>query len=153
MEEFKELYRYRLYEKTHILVNNLDDVFKEIKLFIDMKLKPLLVESDYSKFIFDSIEYRYELDEFKWRIHLKDELSDGTSVPYDKEFIKEDKEFMKILEEEYNISMFPKILYDEAFLVFTEVVSEFVDRNKLCDKIEIYDILTIDNNEENNIIY
>ena len=39
MEEFKELYRYRLYEKTHILVNNLDDVFKEIKLFIDMKLK------------------------------------------------------------------------------------------------------------------
>ena len=89
MEEFKELYRYRLYEKTHILVNNLDDVFKEIKLFIDIKLKPLLVESDYSKFIFDSIEYRYELDEFKWRIHLKDELSNGTSVVYDKEFIKE----------------------------------------------------------------
>ena len=136
MEEFKELYRYRLYEKTHILVNNLDDVFKEIKLFIDMKLKPLLVESDYSKFIFDSIEYRYELDEFKWRIHLKDELSNGTSVVY-----------------EFSISMFPKVLYDEAFIVFTEVVSEFVNREKLCEKIEIYDILTIDNNEENNIIY
>ena len=146
MEEFKELYRYRLYEKTYILVNNLDDVFKEIKLFIDMKLKPLLVESDYSKFIFDSIEYRYELDEFKWRIHLKDELSNGTSVVYD-------KEFLKMLEDEFSISMFPKVLYDEAFIVFTEVVSEFVNREKLCEKIEIYDILTIDNNEENNIIY
>ena len=101
----------------------------------------------------DKIKLNYELDEFKWRIHLKDELSNGTSMSYDKEFIKEDKEFMKILEDEYNISMFPKILYDEAFLVFTEVVSEFVDRDKLCDKIEIYDILTIDNNEENNIIY
>ena len=134
MEDFKELYRFRLYNKTHILVNNLDDVFKEIKLFIDMKLKPLLVESEYSKFIFGSIEFRYELDEFKWRIHLKDEISNGTSIEYDKDFIKEDKEFMKSLEEEFGISMFPKVLYDEAFIVLTEVVSEYVDREELCEE-------------------
>ena len=29
MEEFKDYYRFKLYEKTNILVNKLDDVFKE----------------------------------------------------------------------------------------------------------------------------
>lgn len=151
MEEFKDYYRFKLYEKTNILVNKLDDVFKEIKIFIDMELKPLLVESEHTSFIFGSIEYVYELDEFKWRIRLNDELDNA--VCYSKDFIKEDKEFMKMIDEEYNISMFPKLLFDEAFLVLTEVVSEYVNKDELQDKIEIYDILTIDNNGENNIVY
>ena len=91
MEEFKDYYRFKLYEKTNILVNKLDDVFKEIKIFIDMELKPLLVESEHTSFIFGSIEYVYELDEFKWRIRLNDELDNA--VYYSKDFIKEDKEF------------------------------------------------------------
>ena len=153
MENFKELYRYRLYEKTNILVNNLNDVFKEIDLFISYKIKPLLVESNYSKFIFGSIEFIYELHEFKWRIHLKDELNDGNAIEFNKDFIKKDEEFMRLLEDEYGISMFPKILYDEAFLVFTDVVSEYVDRKDLQPKLELFGILTIDNNDENNIIY
>ena len=116
-----------------------------------MELKPLLVESEHTSFIFGSIEYVYELDEFKWRIRLNDELDNA--VCYSKDFIKEDKEFMKLIDEEYNISMFPKILFDEAFLILTEVVSEYVNKDELQDKIEIYDILTIDNNGENNIVY
>lgn len=152
MEDFKEYYRYKLYERTHILVNKLDDVFKEIELFIELKLKPMMIDSEYDAFIFGSIELKYEHEEFKWIIRLKDEISVGNEIYYDKEFIKEDKEFMKMLEE-HDICMFPKILYDEAFLTLTEVVSEYVNKEELQDKLEIYNIMTIDNNGENNIVY
>ena len=155
MENFMNLFRFRLYERTGILVNDLTDVFKEIKLFIDGKIKPDLENLEISGFIFHKIELQKE--EFKWKVIIEDEMTDDI-----REFItlnnvndrfKGKKEFLKSLEEEHGISMFPQDLYGKASIVFTEVVSEFISQKDLIDKIEIFDILTIDNNGINNIIY
>ena len=155
MENFMNLFRFRLYERTGILVNDLTDVFKEIKLFIDGKIKPDLENLEISGFIFHKIELQKE--EFKWKVIIEDEMTDDI-----REFItlnnvndrfKGKKEFLKSLEEEHGISMFPQDLYGKACIVFTEVVSEFISQKDLIDKIEIFDILTIDNNGINNIIY
>lgn len=159
MEEFMDLYRYRLYERTWILVNDLNEVFKEIELFIDKKLKPFLKESELDKLIFESIELCFDGEKFEWRIHLEDDIMLDKAEKFNLTFnnitkyIDEDKEFLKSLESDYGISMFPKVLYEKAFMVLTEVVSEYVRSDKLQSKLEITNIMTIDNNDENNIVY
>lgn len=159
MEEFMDLYRYRLYERTWILVNDLNEVFKEIELFIDKKLKPFLKESELDKLIFESIELCFDGEKFEWRVHLEDDIMLDKAEKFNLAFnnitkyIDEDKEFLKSLESDYGISMFPKVLYEKAFMVLTEVVSEYVRSDKLQSKLEIANIITIDNNDENNIVY
>ena len=49
--------------------------------------------------------------------------------------------------------MFPQDLYGKALVVFSEVVTEYINKKDLLDKLELFDILTIDNNGSNNIIY
>lgn len=159
MEEFMDLYRYKLYERTWILVNDLNEVFKEIELFIDKKLKPFLKESELDKLIFESIELCFDGEKFEWRVHLEDDIMLDKAEKFNLAFnnitkyIDEDKEFLKSLESDYGISMFPKVLYEKAFMVLTEVVSEYVRSDKLQSKLEIANIITIDNNDENNIVY
>lgn len=155
MEGFKNLFRYKLYERTNILANDLTDIFKEIKIFIDEKVKPELEKSEVDKYIFEGIELRKE--EFKWRINNKEEITDEVKeyITLDKinEKFKGKKEFLKSLEENYEISMFPQDLYGKALVVFSEVLTEYINKNELLDKLELFDILTIDNNGSNNIIY
>lgn len=153
MENFKELYRFMLYSETGILVNDLTDVFKEINIFIEKKIKPYIIEKEYKKLIFNSIELRYEDNEFKWRIHLDDEILEDGCVYFDNEDFKMDvKEFKEIIEE-CGLSMFPKVLYDKAFLIFTKVVSDYINNEIIQEKLELFDIMTIDNNGANNVIY
>ena len=88
MEDFKDIFRYTIYKETCVLVNKLDDVIKEINVFIEKKIKPYIIDNGYSKLIFDSVELRYEDDEFKWRIHLQDELLDESMIYFDEKFIE-----------------------------------------------------------------
>ena len=62
------------------------------------------------------------------------------------------KEFKEIIEE-CGLSMFPKVLYDKAFLIFTKVVSDYINNEIIQEKLELFDIMTIDNNGANNVIY
>ena len=155
MERFKNLFRYRLYERTNILANDLTDVFKEIKIFIDEKVKPELEKGEIDKYIFEGIELRK--DGFKWRINNEEEITDEVKehITLDEinEKFKGKKEFLKSLEENHGISMFPQDLYGKSLIVFSEVVTEYINKKELLDKIELFEILTIDNNGSNNIIY
>lgn len=157
MEEIKDLYRARLYERCNILVVDLTDTIREIKLFIDEKVTLELKESDFDKFIFSGLELRNEDDKFVWSVYDKDEISELKS----KEFTLDDiniefkgkKEFLKSLEENHNIENFPKELYGKAFMIFAETISELVHNDKLYDETNIFDIFTLSNNDINNIIF
>ena len=107
MEEIKDLYRVRLYERCNILAVDLTDIIKEIKLFVDEKVIPELKENDCDKFIFSGLELRKEDDKFVWSVYDSNELSDlkPKEITLDDiniEF-KGKKEFLKSLEENHNI--------------------------------------------------
>lgn len=157
LEEFMDLYRYRIFERCKIMVNDLTDVFKEIDLFIEKRVKLYLRDKGYSKLIIDGIELRYEEDNFVWSIHDKNELVD----PNAKEILFDDvnktfkagKEFLKYIDEEEGIILFPKELYGKALVVLAETTSEFIQREELIEEMEISNIFKIGNNGVNNIIY
>ena len=155
MENFINLFRFNLYKRTNILVNDLTDVFKEIKIFIDEKIKPTLEQLEIDGFVFEDIEL--QKDDFKWKIITKDEIVDDIreilTLSNINDKFNEKKEFLKSLEEVHGISMFPQDLYGKALVVFLETVNEVIKQDKLLDKMEIFDIITIDNNGMNNIVY
>lgn len=156
-EEFMDLYRYRIFEKCKIMVNDLTDVFKEIDLFIEKRVKLYLRDKGYSKLIFDGIELRVEDEQFVWSVHDKDELIDPnakeiTIEEVNKKF-KAGKEFLKYIDEEEGIILFPKELYGKALMILAETTSEFIQREVLIEEMDIFGIFKIGNNGENNIIY
>lgn len=157
MEEIKDLYRVRLYERCNILAVDLTDIIKEIKLFVDEKVIPELKENDCDKFIFSGLELRKEDDKFVWSVYDSNELSDLKSKEITLDDIniefKGKKEFLKSLEENHNIENFPKELYGKAFMVFAETVTEIINSDKLYDEINLFDIFTLTNNDINNIIF
>lgn len=157
MEEFIDLYRYNVYNRCRILVNEFTDVAKEIRLFVDLKVKPYMTEKELTKVIFDGIELRKEDDNFVWSIHDKNELKESGAKEFTLDEInskfKGKKEFLKSLEEEYGIDMFPKDLYGKALVVLAETVTDFINKETLFEEMDIFELFKLGNNGENNIIY
>lgn len=156
MEEFIDLYRYKIYNKCNILVNDLSDILKEVKLFINDKIIPFLIEEDYTKLVFDGIELVQTDDNFIWSVHDKDELVDFNSkqITIDEinNLFKGEKEFLNNLEKDHGIELFPKDLYGKAFMIFAETVTEFLESRELYSNIDLFGIFKLDNNGHNNII-
>lgn len=156
MEEFIDLYRYKIYDRCNIMANDLSDIIKEVKLFIDDKIIPYLNEDEYEKLVFDGIELRKNEDGFIWSIHDKNEMIDLNSkhILFNEinNLFKGDKEFLKSLEENHQIENFPKELYGKAFMVFAETVSEIINSDDLYTDVDLFGIFKLDNNGINNII-
>lgn len=157
MEEFIDLYRYNIYTRCKIMVNDFTDVVKEIRLFIDEKVKPYMKEKELNKLIFDGIELRREDVNFIWSIYDKNELKEPGAKEITMDNInnkfKGKKEFLKSLDEEHGIKMFPKELYGKAFMVLAETISEMASNEHLYEEINIFEIFKLGNNGVNNIIY
>ncbi len=157
MDKFKNLYRGILYKECRILANDLNDIFKEIKLFVDEKVIPYIKSNENcDRLVFDGIELNKEEDGYSWSIYDKESLSNQitTEVTMDDINIifKGNTEFLKHIKEE-GIENFPKELYGKAFMVFAITVSEVLRKEELHEELNLFDIFTISNNEYNNIIY
>lgn len=153
INDIKEYFRYRIYENSRILVNNLKDVIEETKVFLDKKIYPYLKEND-ERIIISDIELVYEDEKIVWRIIEKNELNDKPTLKLDLYNIKElfmDEEYVKDIKEKY--SDYPKELCGVSLYSFMEAISYFVYQDELIETLNVCDICMLSNNENNNIVY
>ena len=158
MDKFKNLYRGILYRECRILANDLDDIFKEIKLFVDKKVSPYLNSNENcDRLIFDGIELVKEEDKCSWSIYSKNDLSNQISTEITLDDInlifKGNTEFLKHIKDDHGIINFPKELYGKAFMILAMTVTELLNKSELHEEMNLFDIFTISNNGNNNIIY
>ena len=158
MDKFKNLYRGILYRECRILANDLDDIFKEIKLFVDEKVIPYLINNENcDRLIFDGIELVKEEDKYSWSIYSTNDLSKQitTEVTLDdiNLIFKGNTEFLKYIKNGHGILNFPKELYGKAFMILAMTVTELLNKSELHEEMNLFDIFTISNNGINNIIY
>lgn len=158
MDKFKNLYRGILYRECRILANDLDDIFKEIKLFVDEKVIPYLKSNENcDRLIFDGIELVKDEDKCSWSIYSKNDLSNQitTEVTLDdiNLIFKGNTEFLKHIKDDHEIINFPKELYGKAFMILAMTVTELLNKSELHEEMNLFDIFTISNNGNNNIIY
>ena len=60
---------------------------------------------------------------------------------------------LKELQEKEGIVDFPKDLYGKAFMILAITVTELLNKSELHEEMNLFDIFTISNNGNNNIIY
>lgn len=153
-------FRNVIFDTCRVLINDMTPVIQELKLFIkNILLSP--TEGD-SKIIYriDSIELYKEtksniVKEFKWSLNTNQdteiEVVELTLDNVKSIFKEEKKAFIKLLKDE-GID-FPPTMYGLVFVCFSKLITEYLNQTDLIEKENVYDILTIDNNGENNIIY
>jgi hypothetical protein len=101
INDIKEYFRFKLYENSRVLVNNLNDVIEELKLFLDKKIYPYVTNNE-ERIVISDIEITYENEKVVWRIVEKDEINIQSTLKLDIYNIKEtfiDIEYIKEIKE------------------------------------------------------
>ena len=100
INDIKEYFRFKLYDNSRVLVNNLKDVIEEVQLFLDKKIYPYLQEND-CRIVISNIELLNEDGKIIWRIIEKDEINNKETKELDiyniSEFI--DNDYIKVIKE------------------------------------------------------
>lgn len=153
-------FRCKIFERCKVLVNDISPVIKELELFIkNILLSPSTGDS---KIIYriNSIELYKEtkndmIKEFKWELNTNQdseaEIIELTLDNIQELFEEKKKDFMKTLQDE-EID-FPLVLFGKVFICFADTISDYLNKDNLIEKQDVYNILVLDNNGENNIIY
>ena len=158
MENIIELFRYKIFTRCNILVNDMNDVIKEVNKFAYEKVFPYVLETEgCDKLVFDNIEIRVEDKKIKCSQYVKDDIYEvvTTKINIDEinEFFKGKEEFLKELQDN-GFNEFPKDLYGKAFICLTEVLSDILFREELIEEhFNIFDIFVLSNNGKCNVIY
>lgn len=159
MENIIDLFRYRIFLKCNILVNDMSDIIKEVKKFAYEKVFPYLLETEgCDKLVFDGVEFRVEDKIIKCSEYVKDDIYEvvTTKIKMEEinEFFQGKDEFLKELQEKEGIVEFPKELYGKAFMCLAEVLTELFYQEELIEDIyNIFDICMLSNNGRKNVIY
>ena len=151
INNIKEYFRFRLYEDSRILVNNMKDVISEVQIFLDKKIYPLANEQ---RVIIEEIELMREGDKIVWRIVEKDEINNIPTLYIDANSIVEllDADYVKEIKEKLND--YPKELCGFSLLAFMETINHFVySEEKIDDVYNVFDICMLANNGNNNVVY
>ena len=151
INNIKEYFRFRLYEDSRILVNNMKDVISEVQIFLDKKIYPLANEQ---RVIIEEIELMREGDKIVWRIVEKDEINNIPTLYIDANSIVEllDADYVKEIKEKLND--YPKELCGFSLLAFMETINHFVySEEKVDDIYNVFDICMLANNGNNNVVY
>lgn len=158
MENIIELFRYKIFTRCNILVNDMNDVIKEVNKFAYEKVFPYVLETEgCDKLVFDNIEIRVEDKKIKCSQYVKDDIYEvvTTKINIDEinEFFKGKDEFLKEIQDN-GFNEFPKDLYGKAFICLTEVLSDILFREELIEEhLNIFDIFVLSNNGKCNVIY
>jgi hypothetical protein len=154
INDIKEYFRFKLYENSRVLVNNLNDVIEELKLFLDKKIYPYVTNNE-ERIVISDIEITYENEKVVWRIVEKDEINIQSTLKLDIYNIKEtfiDIEYIKEikeLKEDY-----PKDLCGFSLISFMDTISYFVYSNELIgEPIDVFNICMLSDNGNNNVVY
>lgn len=159
MENIIDLFRYKIFTRCNILVNNMSEVIKESTKFAYEKVFPYLMETEgCDKLVFDGIEFRVEDKKIKCSQYVKDDIYEvvTTKIKIEEinEFFQGKDEFLKELQEKEGFVEFPKDLYGKAFMCLAEVLTELIYQEDLITEVyNIFDICMLTNNGRNNVIY
>ena len=151
INDIKEYFRFRVYENSRILVNNMKDVISETQIFLEKKIYPLANEQ---RVIIEEIELMREGDKIVWRIVEKDEINNIPTLYIDANSIVEllDADYVKEIKEKLND--YPKELCGISLLSFMETINHFVyNEEKIDDVYNVFDICMLSDNGTNNIVY
>ena len=154
INDIKEYFRFKLYENSRVLVNNLNDVIEELKIFLDKKIYPYVTNNE-ERILISDIEIIYENEKVVWRIVEKDEINNQSTLKLDTYNIKElfiDVDYIKEikeLKEDY-----PKDLCGFSLISFMDTISYFVYSNELIgEPIDVFNICMLSDNGSNNVVY
>ena len=156
LNNIKEVYRYNIYKECHILVNDMNDVIEEVKLFLDNVVYPYLKNEDKpNKIIIDDISIRYEDNEIIWSIVLPGQINDDgicIDIYNVKEVFNVNDEYIKIVKEKY--SDFPKELFIKSWMMFMKSLSTIIFSETIInEELNVFDICKIGNNGHNNVVF
>lgn len=158
MENIIDLFRFKIFTRCNILVNDMTDVIKEVSKFAYEKVFPYVLETEgCDKLVFDNIEIRVEDKNIKCSKYVKDDIYEvvTTKINIDEinDFFKGKDEFLKELQDN-GFNEFPKELYGKAFMCLTEVLSDMLFREELVEEpLNIFDICVLSNNGKCNVVY
>ena len=159
MENIIDLFRYKIFIRCNILVNDMSEVIKESTKFAYEKVFPYLMETEgCDKLVFDGIEFRVEDKKIKCSQYVKDDIYEvvTTKIKIEEinEFFQGKDEFLKELQEKEGFVEFPKDLYGKAFMCLSEVLTELIYQEDLIMEVyNVFDICMLTNNGRNNVIY
>lgn len=154
INEIKEYFRYRLYDNSRILVNDLKDVIEEVQSLLENKVYTFLKDVD-ERIIIEDIEIVYENEKIVWRIVDANELNGKPTIYLNTEELKDkfiSNEYMVEFKEKKND--YPKELFGVSFISFMETLNHFIYKDDLIGKpINVFNICMISDNGKNNIVY
>lgn len=152
INDIKEYFRFKLYDNSRVLVNNLKDVIEEVQLFLDKKIYPYLQEND-CRIVISNIELLNEDDKIIWRIIEKDEINNKETKELDiyniSEFI--DNDYIKEIKELYED--YPKDLCGSSLISFIETIYYFIIKEEFITTMDVFGICMLSNNGNNNVVY
>ena len=152
INDIKEYFRFKLYDNSRVLVNNLKDVIEEVQLFLDKKIYPYLQEND-CRIVISNIELLNENGKIIWRIIEKDEINNKETKELDiyniSEFI--DNDYIKEIKELYED--YPKDLCGSSLISFIETIYYFIVKEEFITTMDVFGICMLSNNGNNNVVY
>ena len=152
INDIKEYFRFKLYDNSRVLVNNLKDVIEEVQLFLDKKIYPYLQEND-CRIVISNIELLNEDGKIIWRIIEKDEINNKETKELDiyniSEFI--DNDYIKEIKELYED--YPKDLCGSSLISFIETIYYFIVKEEFITTMDVFGICMLSNNGNNNVVY
>lgn len=152
INDIKEYFRFKLYDNSRVLVNNLKDVIEEVQLFLDKKIYPYLQEND-CRIVISNIELLNEDGKIIWRIIEKDEINNKETRELDiyniSEFI--DNDYIKEIKELYED--YPKDLCGSSLISFIETIYYFIIKEEFITTMDVFGICMLSNNGNNNVVY
>lgn len=159
---FTLYFRHKIYEKCKVLVNDMAPVISELNVFIkEVLLNTEKEDSCVTYRVLDILDLYVEvknstIKRYKWFINT-DQLLNNDIIEINYEnvnsiFKSETKNFKSKLKEE-NIIDFPKELLYKTFVCFIETVGYYLEKIEVEEDINIYDIITLSTNGNNNIVY
>ena len=152
INDIKEYFRFKLYDNSRVLVNNLKDVIEEVQLFLDKKIYPYLQEND-CRIVISNIELLNEDGKIIWRIIEKDEINNKETKELDIYNISEfvDNDYIKEIKELYED--YPKDLCGSSLISFIETIYYFIIKEEFITTMDVFGICMLSNNGNNNVLY
>jgi hypothetical protein len=152
INDIKEYFRFKLYDNSRVLVNNLKDVIEEVQLFLDKKIYPYLQEND-CRIVISNIELLNEDGKIIWRIIEKDEINNKETKELDIYNISEfvDNDYIKEIKELYED--YPKDLCGSSLISFIETIYYFIIKEEFITTMDVFGICMLSNNGNNNVVY
>ena len=153
LEEIKNVYRFKLYEECRILVNDLTDVIKELKMFVEKKFYPFVKEEE-KRIVISNIEITFENDKFVWRLFDRNDIDENV-LRIDRFNIRDIFPGIDeyIIEVRQTLEKYPKELYCYSFICFIDTIEHILKGEELKETYSVFDICKVEFNGEINIVY